>query len=74
MITKPNIVSLTNLSVDILNVIRNNATINYKNYVPVATEENIKEINAIIMYSTPLKNEFYSALVRCRGKNLCRFI
>ena len=74
MITKPNIVTLTNLSVDILNVIRNNATINYKNYVPVATEENIRDINAIIMDSSQLQNEFYSALVRCRGKNLCRFI
>ena len=51
MATKPKIVTLTNSSVDILNAIRNNATINYKNYVPQATPdaESIREIGAIIM-------------------------
>ena len=72
MATKPKIVTLTNSSVDILNVIRNNATINYKNYVPVATAdaESIREIGAIIMDSPHLQNEFLSALVNRIGRVL----
>lgn len=72
MATKPKIVTLTNSSVDILNVIRNNATINYKNYVPVATAdaESIREIGAIIMDSPLLQNEFLSALVNRIGRVL----
>lgn len=72
MATKPKIVTLTNSSVDILNVIRNNATVNYKNYVPVATPdaESIKEIGAIIMDSPQLQNEFLSALVNRIGRVL----
>ena len=72
MATKPKIVTLTNSSVDILNVIRNNATINYKNYVPVATAdaESIREISAIIMDSPQLQNEFLSALVNRIGRVL----
>lgn len=65
MPTKPKIVTLTNSSVDILNVIRNNATQNYQNYVPKATPdaESIREIGAIIMDTPNLQNEFLSALV-----------
>lgn len=72
MATKPKIVTLTNSSVDILNTIRNNATINYKNYVPVATAdaESIREIGAIIMDSPQLQNEFLSALVNRIGRVL----
>lgn len=72
MATKPKIVTLTNSSVDILNVIRNNATINYKNYVPIATPdaESIREIGAIIMDSPQLQNEFLSALVNRIGRVL----
>ena len=72
MATKPKIVTLTNSSVDILNVIRNNASINYKNYVPVATAdaESIREIGAIIMDSPQLQNEFLSALVNRIGRVL----
>ena len=72
MATKPKIVALTNSSVDILNVIRNNATVNYKNYVPVATAdaESIREIGAIIMDSPQLQNEFLSALVNRIGRVL----
>lgn len=72
MATKPKIVTLTNSSVDILNVIRNNATVNYKNYVPVATPdaESIREIGAIIMDSPQLQNEFLSALVNRIGRVL----
>ena len=72
MPVKPKIVTLTNSSVDILNVIRNNATVNYQNYVPVATPdaESIREIGAIIMDSANLQNEFLNALVNRIGRVL----
>ena len=72
MATKPKVVTLTNSSVDILNVIRNNATVNYQNYVPQATAdaESIREIGAIIMDSPQLQNEFLSALVNRIGRVL----
>lgn len=72
MPTKPHIVALTNSSVDILNVIRNNATQNYKDYVPVATPdaESIREIGAVIMDYPNLQNEFLSALVNRIGRVL----
>ena len=58
MATKPKIKTLTNSSVDILNVIRNNATNDYKNYVPKATPDadSIREIGAIIMDYPELQN------------------
>ena len=72
MATKPKAVTLTNSSVDILNVIRNNATVNYQNYVPQATAnaESIREIGAIIMDNPQLQNEFLSALVNRIGRVL----
>lgn len=72
MAVKPKIKTLTNSSVDILNAIRNNATINYQNYVPVATPdaESIREIGAIIMDNPQLQNEFLSALVNRIGRVL----
>lgn len=72
MATKPKIVTLTNSSVDILNVIRNNATINYQNYVPLATPDadSIREIGAVIMDNPQLQNEFLSALVNRIGRVL----
>ena len=72
MPTKPHIVTLTNSSIDILNVIRNNATQNYKDYVPVATSdaESIREIGAVIMDYPNLQNEFLSALVNRIGRVL----
>ena len=70
MATKPKIVTLTNSSVDILNAIRNNASVNYQNYVPVATSdaESIKKIGTIIMDFPALQNEFLSALVNRIGR------
>lgn len=61
---------LTNSSVDILNAIRNNASINYKDYVPQATadSESIREIGAVIMDYPALQNEFLSALVNRIGR------
>lgn len=72
MATKPKIVTLTNSSVDILNVIRKNATINYQNYVPLATPDadSIREIGAVIMDNPQLQNEFLSALVNRIGRVL----
>lgn len=72
MPVKPKIVTLTNSSVDILNVIRNNATVNYQNYVPVATPDadSIREIGAIIMDNANLQNEFLNALVNRIGRVL----
>lgn len=65
MPTKPKITTLTNSSVDILNAIRNSATTNYRDYVPVATPnaESIREIGAIIMDYPALQNEFLNALI-----------
>lgn len=72
MAIKPKIVTLTNSSVDILNVIRNNASVNYQNYVPQATADadSIKEIGAVIMDNPQLQNEFLSALVNRIGRVL----
>lgn len=72
MAVKPRIVTLTNSSVDVLNVIRNNASQNYKDYVPIATAnaESIREIGAVIMDCPALQNEFLSALVNRIGRVL----
>ena len=72
MAVKPKIKTLTNSSVDVLNAIRNNATTNYQNYVPVATAdpESIREIGNIIMDYPQLQNEFLSALVNRIGRVL----
>nr|DAG75492.1 MAG TPA: Head protein [Caudoviricetes sp.] len=70
MPTKPKIKTLTNSSIDVLNAIRNSASVNYQNYVPIATSdpENIREIGAIIMDMPQLQNEFLSALVNRIGR------
>lgn len=70
MAIKPKIKTLTNSSVDILNAIRNNASVMYKNYVPIATPdaESIRTIGATIMDMPQLQNEFISALVNRIGR------
>lgn len=70
MPTIPKIVTLTNSSVDILNVIRANATQNYRDYVPIATNdaESIRAIGNVIMDYPTLQNEFLSALVNRIGR------
>lgn len=72
MAVKPKIVTLTNSSVDVLNAIRNSATMNYKNYVPIATPDadSIRAIGAVIMDNPQLQNEFLSALVNRIGRVL----
>ena len=72
MPTKPTVKTLTNSSVDILNVIRENASQNYRDYVPKATPnaESIRAIGAVIMDYPALQNEFLSALVNRIGRVL----
>lgn len=72
MATVPKIKTLTNSSVDILNAIRNNATQNYREYIPKATADadSIRHIGAIIMDYPALQNEFLSALVNRIGRVL----
>ena len=62
MATRPKVKVLTNTSIDVLNVIRNNASQNYKDYVPKATPdaESIRAIGSIIMDYPALQNEFLS--------------
>ena len=69
MATRPNVKTLTNSAVDVLNVIRNNASVDFKNYVPIATSDadSIRTIGAIIMDNPSLQNEFLSALVNRIG-------
>lgn len=70
MPTKPALVTLTNSSVDVLNAIRNSATMNYQNYVPIATPDadSVRAIGAIIMDNVTLQNEFVNALVNRIGR------
>ena len=65
MPTIPKIKVLTNTSDVVINAIRNNASQNFKNYVPIATPdaESIKSIGNIIMDYPALQNEFINALV-----------
>lgn len=69
MATKPRIGTFTNSSVDVLNAIRNSATTNYRDYVPIATAdaESIREIGAVIMDNPNLQNEFLHALINRIG-------
>lgn len=53
---------------DILNAIRESATQNYKNYVPVLLDgDDIKKIGNILMDNVTLKNEFLQTLVNRIG-------
>lgn len=72
MPTKPKVAQLAATSVEILNAIRNNATANYRNYVPPASpnQDSVREIGAIIMDYPALQNEFLNALVNRIGRVL----
>lgn len=65
MPTIPKRVTLTNTASEVLNVIRNQASQNYKDYVPFAQQnaESIRAIGAVIMDYPELQNEFLNALV-----------
>lgn len=61
--------SLTTSVYDILNAIRNNATTNYQDYIPPATDRNsLRQIGTIMMQYQALQNEFLSALVNRIGR------
>lgn len=70
MPTIPLVQKLSASSEEILNAIRNSASANYKNYVPVASisQDNIREIGLVIMNDAVLQNEFLSALVNRIGR------
>lgn len=72
MPVKPKIKTLTNSSVDVLNVIRENASQNYREYVPKATKDaaSIRQIGTVIMGYQALQNEFLNALVNRIGRVL----
>ena len=74
MPTIPRSLTITNASVDILNAIRNNASTNYQNKVPIATNnaEVIKSIGAVLMDYPALLNEFRNALVNRIGRVLIK--
>ena len=60
----------TNVSVDVLNRIRESASVNYQTAVPIATAnaDVIRGIGAIIMDSPNLQNEFLDTLINRIGK------
>lgn len=70
MPNRPTISNLNASSVDILNAIRNSASANYRDYIPVASpnQESIREIGAVIMQYPALQNEFLNALVNRIGR------
>lgn len=69
MPTRPAVQNLNATSVDILNVVRSNASRSYQESVPMADEDvaSIKEIGGIINQYPALQNEFLSALVNRIG-------
>lgn len=57
-------------SVGILNSIRNNASEEYQNRIPEATQDNFVDIGNALQTYTMLKNEFWNALINKIGKTL----
>ena len=70
MATKAKSVTLAASSVDILNAIRNSASQTYQDRVPVATQNNIKEVGNPIITFEAIQNEFLHALVNRIGRVL----
>lgn len=66
----PTTAKMSGDAVKILNAIRNGASANYRDYVPVAdaSQESIRAIGAVIMDYDALKNEFLNALVNRIGR------
>lgn len=62
---RPDILVMTNTSDAVLNAIRNSASVNYREHVPIATAdaESVKAIGAVIMDNVNLQNEFLNALI-----------
>ena len=72
MPARPERIVLTNSSVDVLNAIRNSASVDYREHVPIATPDSdcIRQIGAIIMDMPQLQNEFLNALINRIGRVL----
>lgn len=70
MPTMPSVKRLTATSADVLNAIRNSASINYRDYVPVATSDadSVREIGNVIMQFPALQNEFITNLINRIGR------
>lgn len=70
MPTYPSTATLTNASVNVLNAIRNEASINYQQYIPYATPDadSIRSIGATLMDYPALMNEFLPALIGRIGR------
>ena len=72
MAKRPDVVTMTYNVADILNAIRNGASVDYRNYVPVAVDnaDSVKEIGATILALPALQNEFVNSLVNRIGRVL----
>lgn len=68
MPTKPTIQTLNANCVEILNAIRANASSTYQERIPVATQNNIREIGNAMMTYEATQNEFLTALVNRIGR------
>lgn len=63
MPSKVAVSTLNASTLDILNVIRQNATVEYQNAVPVAKENNIRQVGKSILGYPAFTNQFLNALV-----------
>lgn len=59
-----------NYSIAILNSIRDNASYEYQERIPLATQENIVQIGNALQTYTPLYNEFAEALINKIGRTI----
>lgn len=64
--------TFTGTSQAVLNTIRDSASVNYREFVPIATEggESVREIGAIIMQYPALQNEFLNFLLNRIGREI----
>lgn len=64
MPTKPKVKQFTGSGIDVLNAIRNGASVNYREYVPVVHDaSDIKEVGNVLMQFPTLQNEFIDSLI-----------
>lgn len=72
MANRPNTHVITGTSADVLNFIRNGASVNYRDFVPVATPDadSIRGIGNIILQMPELQNEFCKLLLNKIGKTI----
>ena len=70
MATVPKAVKLTSSPQDIYNNIRQYASLDYQNRVPVATQNNLAQISNTLLNYAPARNEFLSGLINRIGLTL----